>query len=65
MLFWLLISFRACEDLEAYSKVCVPVSTESIEGAVQWVHCLNQCAPISSTATCEAVVKALGDQHVG
>ncbi|ELT91033.1 hypothetical protein CAPTEDRAFT_168755 [Capitella teleta] len=55
---------RACEDLEAYSPSCVPVSSESIEGALEWLQTLNRCAPISATATCEAVVKALSDQNL-
>lgn len=48
-----------------YNKDCLPVTHDTIEGAVQWLWGLDRLAPVSKTATCEAVVKALQDRNVG
>ena len=55
---------RASEDLEAYRSHCVPVTGESLEGALEWVSNLDRCAAVSPTATCEAVMKAASDRNV-
>ena len=48
-----------------YSNESVPVTSDSIEHAVDWLWKLDRIAPVSSTGTCEAVVKAMNDPQVG
>ena len=55
---------RACEDLVPLSTECVPVTGETIEGAVRWLWALDRCAAIARSSTCEAVLKAIADKHV-
>ena len=47
-----------------YSNESVPVTSDSIEHAVDWLWKLNRIEPVSTTATCEAVVKAMNDPQV-
>ena len=47
-----------------YSPDCVPVTQDSLEGAVQWLWNLDRLAAVSDTATCEAVFKAMADTSV-
>ena len=55
---------RSAEDMECYSNECVPVTSESLEQAVDWLWKLERIAPVSTTGTCEAVVKAMNDPQV-
>ena len=50
--------------MECYSNECVPVTSESLEQAVSWLWKLDRIAPVSTTGTCEAVVKAMNDPQV-
>ena len=55
---------RSAEDMVCYSNESVPVTSDSIEHAVDWLWKLSRIAPVSTTATCEAVVKAMNDPQV-
>lgn len=55
---------RAAEDMEVFSKECIPVTLECIQRAITWLWNLDRTAPVSSTATSEAVLKAVSDHNV-
>lgn len=58
--FW----FRSADDMQMYHPECVPVTHDTIQGAVDWLWELDRLASVSKTATAEAVLKAMTDQHV-
>ncbi|XP_064636642.1 von Willebrand factor A domain-containing protein 3B-like isoform X2 [Lineus longissimus] len=55
---------RAAEDMVMYSPDCVPVTSESIDNAIDWLWELDRLASVSRTATTEAVVKAMEDTNI-
>jgi hypothetical protein len=55
---------RAAEDVVMYSPDCVPVTSESIDNAINWLWNLDRLAAVSRTATTEALVKAMEDPNV-
>ncbi|XP_071086987.1 von Willebrand factor A domain-containing protein 3B-like [Haliotis cracherodii] len=54
---------RACEERDAYSQECVPVTHDTVEKAIQWIWRLDRLAEVSTTATCEAVLHAVTDKN--
>lgn len=50
--------------MQMYHPECVPVTHDTIQGAVDWLWELDRLASVSKTATAEAVLKAMTDQHV-
>lgn len=50
--------------MQMYHPECVPVTHDTIQGAVDWLWDLDRLASVSKTATAEAVLKAMNDQHV-
>ena len=60
-MFWIT---RATEDLASYMKEVVPVSSDSVNGAVKWLWGLSRTDPVANTSTCEAVLKAVSDPNV-
>lgn len=57
-------SCRSADDMQMYHPECVPVTHDTIQGAVDWLWELDRLASVSKTATAEAVLKAMTDQHV-
>lgn len=55
---------RAAEDDVAFAPKAVPVTTEAIDNAIDWVWNLDRLATVSKTASCETVLKALEDKSV-
>ena len=55
---------RASEDLTMYNPECVPVTGDSMKAAIDWLWELERTEPVSSTATCETVLKAMADRNV-
>lgn len=55
---------RSTDDIEKYQPECVPVTHDTIQGAVDWVWGLDRLAPVAKTSTCEAIVKASMDPNV-
>lgn len=55
---------RSADDMQMYHPECVPVTHDTIQGAVDWLWELDRLASVSKTATAEAVLKAMTDQHV-
>ena len=60
----IVLIFRASEDLVQFNPECVPVTSDSLESAIDWLWSLDRTAPVSKTSTVEAVVKALDDHSV-
>ncbi|VDH98103.1 Hypothetical predicted protein [Mytilus galloprovincialis] len=54
---------RSTDDIEKYQSECVPVTHDTIQGAVDWVWGLDRLAPVAKTSTCEAIVKASMDPN--
>lgn len=54
---------RSADDMQMYHPECVPVTHDTIQGAVDWLWELDRLASVSKTATAEAVLKAMTDQH--
>jgi hypothetical protein len=50
--------------MQLYHPECVPVTHDTIQGAVDWLWDLDRLASVSKTATAEAVLKAMMDNHV-
>ena len=55
---------RSADDMQFYQQECVPVTHDTIQGAVDWLWNLDRLAPVSKTATCEAIIRAMTDQNV-
>ncbi len=55
---------RLAEDMESYCDSCVAVTPESLKAAVEWLWKLDREVPVSNTAACEAVIKAMNDPQV-
>ena len=47
-----------------YQEDCVPVTHDTIEGAVKWLWDLDRLASVSNTACVEAVLRACEDKQV-
>ena len=58
------LSIRSADDMQFYQPECVPVTHDTIQGAVDWLWNLDRLAPVSKTATCEAIIRAMTDQNV-
>ena len=58
------MAHRSADDMQMYHPECVPVTHDTIQGAVDWLWDLDRLASVSKTATAEAVLKAMNDQHV-
>lgn len=63
-MYFLIGSCRSADDMQMYHPECVPVTHDTIQGAVDWLWELDRLASVSKTATAEAVLKAMTDQHV-
>lgn len=50
--------------LTSYHKECVPVTYDTVQGAVDWVWSMDRLAPISRSAASEAVLQAMRDKNV-
>ncbi len=57
--------YRSAEDIACYNADCVPVTHDTVGNAVKWLWDLDRLAPVSKTATCEAVLRAVADTNVG
>ncbi|CAD5114251.1 DgyrCDS3392 [Dimorphilus gyrociliatus] len=54
---------RVAEDIDVFSKECLPVTSECVQRAIKWIWSLDRSSPISATATAEAVQRAVSDQN--
>ena len=48
-----------------YQENCVPVTHDTIQGAIQWLWDLDRLAGVSNTSCVEAMLRALEDKQVG
>ena len=55
---------RATEDTAMYQKETIAVTSDSIDGAIEWLWALDRTTSVSPTATCEALVRAIADTNV-
>ena len=56
--------FRASDTIKMYQDDCVPVTHDTIEGAIKWLWDLDRLAGVSKTACVEAVLRACEDKQV-
>ena len=63
-IYMLYIYYRAADDIKQYQNECVPVTHDTVEGAVKWLWELDRLAGVSSTSCVEAVLRAVEDKHV-
>ena len=54
---------RASDNIQMYQEDCVPVTHDTIQGAVKWLWDLDRLAGVSSTACVEAVLRACEDRQ--
>ncbi|KAL4230601.1 Von Willebrand factor A [Mactra antiquata] len=52
---------RADDQISMYQDHCVPVTHDTIEGAVKWLWELDRLASVSNTACVEGVLRAIED----
>ncbi|KAL3878601.1 hypothetical protein ACJMK2_030937 [Sinanodonta woodiana] len=54
---------RATDEVKKYQEECIPVTHDTIEGAVKWLWELDRLSGVSRTACVEALLKAVDDPH--
>jgi hypothetical protein len=56
--------YRANDEISMYQDHCVPVTHDTVEGAIKWLWSLDRLASVSNTACVEAVLRAIEDKQV-
>ncbi|XP_053399868.1 von Willebrand factor A domain-containing protein 3B-like isoform X2 [Mercenaria mercenaria] len=54
---------RANDEISMYQDHCVPVTHDTVEGAIKWLWGLDRLASVSKTACVEAVLCAIEDKQ--
>ncbi|XP_038055504.1 von Willebrand factor A domain-containing protein 3B-like [Patiria miniata] len=55
---------RAAEDMVMFQPNAVPVSRDSLQNAIDWLHNLDSVAATTKTSGCEGIRKAFEDKNI-